>query len=120
MLIYIIWERDLQLSSIFTCFGVRKQHRQFCFIDIIESMSWILNTIVVSALIIMILHCAYEYLSDREGAQTPDLADLKTRQYKAIIEKMIKEKEDDKGKDDDKEIETENELTEYMKSKIVE
>lgn len=79
-------------------------------------MSWIINTIVVSALIIMIVHCVYEYFKDGvAGEQTLDLADLKTRQYKAIIEKMTK--------DANKANEAENmdtELTEYMKSKIEE
>jgi Trk K+ transport system NAD-binding subunit len=76
-------------------------------------MSWIINTIVVSTLIIMIAHCVYEYFKDGvAGEQTLDLADLKTRQYKAIIEKMTK---------DAKVVEDmDTELTEYMKSKIEE
>ena len=76
-------------------------------------MSWIINTIVVSALIIMIVHCVYEYFKDGfAGEQITDLADLKTRQYKAIIEKMTK---------DAKVVEDmDTELTEYMKSKIEE
>jgi hypothetical protein len=76
-------------------------------------MSWIINTIVVSTLIIMIVHCVYEYFKDGvAGEQTLDLADLKTRQYKAIIEKMTK---------DAKVVEDmDTELTEYMKSKIEE
>lgn len=76
-------------------------------------MSWIINTIVVSALIIMIVHCVYEYFKDGvAGEQTIDLADLKTRQYKAIIEKMTK--------DANKAEDMDTELTEYMKSKIEE
>ena len=76
-------------------------------------MSWIINTIVVSALIIMIVHCVYEYFKDGgAGEQTIDLADLKTRQYKAIIEKMTKEAKVVEDMD--------TELTEYMKSKIEE
>ena len=76
-------------------------------------MSWIINTIVVSALIIMIVHCVYEYFKDGvAGEQTLDLADLKTRQYKAIIEKMTK--------DANKAEDMDTELTEYMKSKIEE
>jgi len=76
-------------------------------------MSWIINTIIISALIIMIVHCVYEYFKDGvAGEQTLDLADLKTRQYKAIIEKMTK---------DAKVVEDmDTELTEYMKSKIEE
>ena len=76
-------------------------------------MSWIINTIVVSTLIIMIVNCVYEYFKDGvAGEQTLDLADLKTRQYKAIIEKMTK---------DAKVVEDmDTELTEYMKSKIEE
>ena len=46
--------------------------------------------------------------------QTTDLADLKTRQYKAIIEKMAKEKDISKESAEDMDAE----LTEYMKSKI--
>ena len=46
--------------------------------------------------------------------QTTDLADLKTRQYKAIIEKMAKEKDLSKENAEDMDAE----LTEYMKSKI--
>jgi hypothetical protein len=79
-------------------------------------MSWIINTIVVSALIIMIVHCVYEYFKDGvAGEQTIDLADLKTRQYKAIIEKMTK----DANKANEAE-DMDTELTEYMKSKIEE
>jgi Trk K+ transport system NAD-binding subunit len=76
-------------------------------------MSWIINTIIISTLIIMIVHCVYEYFKDGvAGEQTLDLADLKTRQYKAIIEKMTK---------DAKVVEDmDTELTEYMKSKIEE
>ena len=76
-------------------------------------MSWFINTIIISALIIMIVHCVYEYFKDGvAGEQTLDLADLKTRQYKAIIEKMTK---------DAKVVEDmDTELTEYMKSKIEE
>jgi hypothetical protein len=79
-------------------------------------MSWIINTIVVSALIIMIVHCVYEYFKDGfAGEQITDLADLKTRQYKAIIEKMTK----DANKANEAE-DMDTELTEYMKSKIEE
>jgi hypothetical protein len=79
-------------------------------------MSWIINTIVVSALIIMIVHCVYEYFKDGvAGEQTIDLADLKTRQYKTIIEKMTK----DANKANEAE-DMDTELTEYMKSKIEE
>jgi len=73
-------------------------------------MEWILNTIIVSALIIMIVHYLYEYLSS--DTKQPDLADLKTKQYKAIIEKLAKEKETEEDMD--------AELTEYMNSKISE
>ena len=79
-------------------------------------MSWFINTIIVSALIIMIVHCVYEYFKDGvAGEQTIDLADLKTRQYKAIIEKMTK----DANKANEAE-DMDTELTEYMKSKIEE
>ena len=79
-------------------------------------MSWIINTIVVSALIIMIVHCVYEYFKDGvAGEQTIDLADLKTRQYKAIIEKMTKDANKAHEAED-----MDTELTEYMKSKIEE
>ena len=78
-------------------------------------MSWILHTIIVSALIIMIIHCIYEYFQGEMACeQTTDLADLKTRQYKAIIEKMAKEKDLSKENAEDMDAE----LTEYMKSKI--
>jgi hypothetical protein len=77
-------------------------------------MSWFINTIIISALIIMIVHCVYEYFKDGvAGEQTLDLADLKTRQYKAIIEKMTK----DANKANEAE-DMDTELTEYMKSKI--
>ena len=79
-------------------------------------MSWILHTIIVSALIIMIIHCIYEYFKGGMACeQTTDLADLKTRQYKAIIEKMTK----DANKANEAE-DMDTELTEYMKSKIEE
>ena len=83
-------------------------------------MSWIINTIIVSALIIMIVHCVYEYFKDGvAGEQTIDLADLKTRQYKAIIEKMTKDtNEASKALTVVEDMDTE--LTEYMKSKIEE
>lgn len=60
----------------------------------------------------MITHYLYEHFWDSGMAreQTTNLADLKTRQYKAIIEKMVKEKE---AKED-----MDTELTEYMQSKI--
>ena len=60
----------------------------------------------------MITHYLYEHFWDGGMAceQTTDLADLKTRQYKAIIEKMVKEKEEKQDMD--------TELTEYMQSKI--
>ncbi len=73
---------------------------------------WILNTIIISALIIMIAHYLYEYFQTN-AAPAPDLADLRTKQYKAIIEKMAKEK--DTALPDDN---MDTELTEYMKSKI--
>ena len=79
-------------------------------------MPWILHTIIVSALIIMIIHCIYEYFKGGIASeQTTDLADLKTRQYKAIIEKMTK----DANKANEAE-DMDTELTEYMKSKIEE
>ena len=80
-------------------------------------MSWILNTIIVSTLIIMITHYLYEHFWDGGMAceQTTDLADLKTRQYKAIIEKMAKEKE---AKHEEAKQDMDTELTEYMQSKI--
>jgi len=73
---------------------------------------WILNTIIISALIIMIAHYLYEHFQTN-AAPAPDLADLKTKQYKAIIEKMVKEKETVVQHDN-----MDTELTEYMKSKI--
>jgi hypothetical protein len=82
-------------------------------------MSWILHTIIVSALIIMIIHCIYEYFKGgMVSEQTTDLADLKTRQYKAIIEKMAKEKDLSKDLSKESSQDMDTELTEYMKSKI--
>ena len=78
-------------------------------------MSWILNVCVISALIIMILHCFYNYWSEGNVLMpTTDLVDLKTQKYKNIIETLIKEKEK-------KEIlvqDMDNELMEYMQSKF--
>ena len=57
-------------------------------------MSWILNVCVISALIIMIIHCFYNYWSEGNVLMpTTDLVDLKTQKYKNIIETLIKEKE---------------------------
>ena len=57
-------------------------------------MSWILNVCVISALIIMILHCFYNYWNEGHViGPTTDLVDLKTQKYKNIIETLIKEKE---------------------------
>ncbi len=82
-------------------------------------MSWILHTIIVSALIIMIVHCVYEYFKGGMACeQTTDLADLKTRQYKAIIEKMVKEKDRSRDLSRESSQDMDAELTEYMKSKI--
>lgn len=80
-------------------------------------MSWILNTIIVSALIIMITHYLYDHFQEGGMAreQTTNLADLKTRQYKAIIEKMVKDTEE---KQDEAKEDMDTELTEYMQSKI--
>ena len=74
-------------------------------------MSWILNVCVISALIIMILHCFYNYWNEGHViAPTTDLVDLKTQKYKNIIETLIKEKENKQNMDD--------ELMEYMQSKF--
>lgn len=82
-------------------------------------MSWILHTIIVSALIIMIAHCVYEYFKGGMACeQTTDLADLKTRQYKAIIERMVKEKDLSRDLSKESTQDMDAELTEYMKSKI--
>lgn len=75
-------------------------------------MSWILNTIIISALIILIFHYLYEHFDS--GVKTPDLADLKTQQYKAIIEKLTREKETEAKNNEDMDAE----LTKYMQSKI--
>lgn len=78
-------------------------------------MSWILNVCVISALIIMILHCFYNYWSEGNVLMpTTDLVDLKTQKYKNIIETLIKEKENKQNMDQD----MDNELMEYMQSKF--
>ena len=78
-------------------------------------MSWILNVCVISALIIMILHCFYNYWSEGNVLMpTTDLVDLKTQKYKNIIETLIKEKERKETLDQD----MDNELMEYMQSKF--
>jgi hypothetical protein len=78
-------------------------------------MSWILNVCVISALIIMILHCFYNYWSEGHVLMpTTDLVDLKTQKYKNIIETLIKEKERKETLDQD----MDNELMEYMQSKF--
>ena len=85
-------------------------------------MSWILNVCVISALIIMILHCFYNYWSEGHVIiQTTDLVDLKTQKYKNIIETMIKEKEENEKETLEQRLEDQNmddELMEYMQSKF--
>lgn len=80
-------------------------------------MSWLLNSIIVSALIIMIIHCVYEYFKDGSSntmVSVNDLTDLKTQQYKTIIENMVKANDVKKMEDD----EMDKELTEYVQSKL--
>lgn len=82
-------------------------------------MSWILNVCVISALIIMILHCFYNYWSEGHVLiQTTDLVDLKTQKYKNIIETLIKEKENKQNIEQDMDQDMDNELMEYMQSKF--
>ena len=83
-------------------------------------MSWILNVCVISALIIMILHCFYNYWNEGHVIMpTTDLVDLKTQKYKNIIETLIKEKEKKAILDQDMDQDMDNELMEYMQSKFV-
>ena len=78
-------------------------------------MSWLINSIIVSALIIMIAHCVYEYFKDGSSrASVTELTDLKTQQYKTIIENMVKANDVKKMEDD----EMDKELTEYVQSKL--
>ena len=78
-------------------------------------MSWLINSIIVSALIIMIAHCVYEYFKDGNNmASVTDLTDLKTQQYKTIIENMVKANDVKKMEND----EMDKELTEYVQSKL--
>ena len=86
-------------------------------------MSWILNVCVISALIIMIIHCFYNYWSEGNVLMpTTDLVDLKTQKYKNIIETLIKEKEKEsleqslKQNIDDQNMD--DELMKYMQSKF--
>lgn len=82
-------------------------------------MSWILNVCVISALIIMILHCFYNYWSEGHViAATTDLVDLKTQKYKNIIETLIKEKEKKETLEQDMDQDMDDELMEYMQSKF--
>ncbi len=82
-------------------------------------MSWILNVCVISALIIMILHCFYNYWSEGNVLMpTTDLVDLKTQKYKNIIETLIKEKEKKEIMDQNMDQDMDNELMEYMQSKF--
>lgn len=82
-------------------------------------MSWILNVCVISALIIMILHCFYNYWNEGHViAPTTDLVDLKTQKYKNIIETLIKEKEKKQSLDQNMDQDMDDELMEYMQSKF--
>ena len=84
-------------------------------------MSWILNVCVISALIIMILHCFYNYWSEGNVLMpTTDLVDLKTQKYKNIIETLIKEKERKETLEQNMDQDMDNELMEYMQSKFAE
>jgi len=65
----------------------------------------------------MIAHCVYEYFKDggsNNMASVTDLTDLKTQQYKTIIENMVKANDVKKMEDD----EMDKELTEYVQSKL--
>lgn len=86
-------------------------------------MSWILNVCVISALIIMILHCFYNYWSEGNVLMpTTDLVDLKTQKYKNIIETLIKQKEketmEQKLEQNMEDQNMDDELMEYMQSKF--
>ena len=82
-------------------------------------MSWILNVCVISALIIMILHCFYNYWSEGNVLMpTTDLVDLKTQKYKNIIETLIKEKEKESLEHQNMDQDMDDELMEYMQSKF--
>ena len=82
-------------------------------------MSWILNVCVISALIIMILHCFYNYWSEGNVLMpTTDLVDLKTQKYKNIIETLIKEKEKKSLEQNIEDQNMDDELMEYMQSKF--
>lgn len=83
-------------------------------------MSWILNVCVISALIIMILHCFYNYWNEGHALlPTTDLVDLKTQKYKNIIETLIKEKENKQNLEQTFDQNMDDELMEYMQSKFV-
>lgn len=82
-------------------------------------MSWILNVCVISALIIMILHCFYNYWSEGNVLMpTTDLVDLKTQKYKNIIETLIKQKEKESLEQSLEDQNMDDELMEYMQSKF--
>ena len=82
-------------------------------------MSWILNVCVISALIIMILHCFYNYWSEGNVLMpTTDLVDLKTQKYKNIIETLIKQKEKETLEQNLEDQNMDDELMEYMQSKF--
>lgn len=82
-------------------------------------MSWILNVCVISALIIMILHCFYNYWSEGNVLMpTTDLVDLKTQKYKNIIETLIKQKEKETLEHQNMDQDMDDELMEYMQSKF--
>ena len=82
-------------------------------------MSWILNVCVISALIIMIIHCFYNYWSEGNVLMpTTDLVDLKTQKYKNIIETLIKEKEKKAILEQNMDQDMDDELMEYMQSKF--
>jgi len=82
-------------------------------------MSWILNVCVISALIIMIIHCFYNYWNEGNVLMpTTDLVDLKTQKYKNIIETLIKEKEKKSLEQNIEDQNMDDELMEYMQSKF--
>ncbi len=78
-----------------------------------------MNVCVISALIIMIIHCFYNYWSEGHViAATTDLVDLKTQKYKNIIETLIKEKEKKAILEQNMDQDMDDELMEYMQSKF--
>jgi hypothetical protein len=57
-------------------------------------LGWIFNISIISLLIILIFHYAFDFFGTSENKSIDNLVDLKVQKYKNIIDAMVKEQKE--------------------------